>query len=77
MPCHKQTFREDRARGHADMTTDKARICGHKNDGQQACLPAGRGPGKMLPACARPPSESGHVPKALLIFPLSVLAVRQ
>ena len=46
-PCITRSKRSART-GHVDadaviMTADITRICGYKDNGQQACLPAGRG----------------------------------
>ena len=43
-PCITKSKRSARTvRLDADMTADIARICGYKDNGQQACLPAVRG----------------------------------
>lgn len=43
-PCITKSKRSARTvRLDADMTADIARICDYKADGQQGCLPAGRG----------------------------------
>ena len=59
----------------ADMTAAIARICDYKADGQQACLPAGRGR-CSLRALARRLSPAAFR-KLRSFFRLSVLAVRQ
>ena len=74
MPYRKQTFREDRARGRGHDRRHRAHLW--LQGLWAAGLPSCR-PGEMLPVCALAAACIRPKLKALLIFPLSVLAVRQ